>query len=474
MVYADGTTIQYAYDELGNRVTLRTSKSSDLQAAFAASPTSGPMPLTVAFTDQSTGSISSWSWNFGDGGSSTSQNPSHAFSSAGTFTVTLAVSNGSQSSSKSTLITVNSAGPTANFGASPISGSSPLAVQFTDNSTGTVTSWSWSFGDGGKSASRNPSHTYTSPGNYTPALTVTDPGGTSGPKSALITVSPPASGANFSAAPTIGTAPLTVGFTKNSTGIITSWSWDFGDGATISSENPTHTYEGANTYVATLTVRGPKGFSSSKTTSITVNPVIAPSASFSATPTSGAQPLAVSFTDSSTGTITGWSWNFGDGATSNSRNPVHTYTSARTYTATLVVTGPTGLTSANTTSITVTAVAPPTAGLSSTPTTGYAPLKVQFTDASTGAVTAWSQDFGDGSTSTQEYPSHTYLTAGTYTVSLTASGPGGSDTDTQTGFITVSTPSTYGIDEYTKLMLHFDGPNGSRTFTDSRRAPQKQ
>jgi PKD repeat protein len=115
---------------------------------------------------------------------------------------------------------------------------------------------------------------------------------------------------------------------------------------------------------------------------------------------------------------------------------------------------------------------PPTAGFSANWTSGPAPLPVQFNDTSSRDVTSWSWDFGDGSTSTQEYPSHTYLTPGIYTVSLTASGPGGSNTDTQANYITVTTPSDYGIDQYTKLMLHFDGPNGSKTFTDSEITPK--
>ena len=115
---------------------------------------------------------------------------------------------------------------------------------------------------------------------------------------------------------------------------------------------------------------------------------------------------------------------------------------------------------------------PPTAGFSADWTSGPAPLPVQFTDTSTGSVASWSWDFGDGSISAAQYPSHTYSTTGTYTVSLTASGPGGSNTDAQSGYITVTTPSTDGIDQYTKLMLHFNGPNGSRTFTDSEQTPR--
>ena len=114
----------------------------------------------------------------------------------------------------------------------------------------------------------------------------------------------------------------------------------------------------------------------------------------------------------------------------------------------------------------------PTAGFSANWTSGPAPLPVQFTDTSTGDVNSWSWDFGDGSISAAQYPSHTYLAPGTYTVSLTAAGPGGPNTDTQTDYITVSAPSTDGIDQYTKLMLHFNGPNGSRTFTDSEQTPK--
>ena len=82
----------------------------------------------------------------------------------------------------------------------------------------------------------------------------------------------------------------------------------------------------------------------------------------------------------------------------------------------------------------------PTAEFSGTPTSGTAPLTVSFSDASTGTVDTWSWDFGDSSTSSAQDPSHTYTSVGTYTVSLTVSGPGGSDAETKVGYITVAEP----------------------------------
>jgi PKD repeat protein len=149
-------------------------------ANFSGSPTSGIVPLTVNFTDLSTGSITSWNWTFGDGGTSTAQNPSHQYTSTGTFTVSLTVTGpgGSDGETKNNYITVNPCvAPTANFVGSPTSGYTPLTVNFTDQSSGSPTSWSWNFGDGGTSTSQNPSHVYTSAGNYTVTLTVTNPCG---------------------------------------------------------------------------------------------------------------------------------------------------------------------------------------------------------------------------------------------------------------------------------------------------------
>ncbi len=223
-------------------------------AAFTGTPTSGCVPLTVNFTDQSTGSPTSWSWTFGDGGTSTAQNPSHTYNSVGTYTVTLTATNsaGSDGETKTNYITVSTT-PTAGFSGSPTSGEVPLTVNFTNSSTG-ATSYSWTFGDGGTSTATNPSHTYTTAGTFTVALTaINGCGNNTYTRTNYINVTCTAPVANFSGSPTSGYAPLTVNFTDLSTGA-TSWSWNFGDGGTSTSQNPSHTYTSAGTYTVALTV----------------------------------------------------------------------------------------------------------------------------------------------------------------------------------------------------------------------------
>jgi len=166
-----------------------------------------------------------------------------------------------------------------------------------------------------------------------------------------------------------------------------------------------------------------------------------PTAEFSGTPTSGDAPLTVNFTDLSTNSPTSWSWTFGDGGTSVAQNPGYTYNSAGTYTVSLTATNAYGSdTETKTGYITVTAPTndPPVADFSGTPTSGDAPLVVNFTDLSTENPTSWSWTFGDGGTSVAQNPGYTYNSVGTYTVSLTATNAYGSDTETKTGYITVT------------------------------------
>ncbi len=146
-------------------------------ADFSATPTTGPAPLTVTFTDLSTGDPTSWLWDFGDGTpTATAQNPSHEYTSAGTYTVTLTVSNvgGEDTETKENYITAGVPTTVADFVGEPTSGPAPLTVTFTDLSTGDPTSWLWDFGDSGTSAQQHPSHTYADVGTYTVSLTATN------------------------------------------------------------------------------------------------------------------------------------------------------------------------------------------------------------------------------------------------------------------------------------------------------------
>jgi len=245
-------------------VTATTATGVAPVAAFSATPTSGTVPLTVQFTDASTNSPASWEWSFGDGiGTSTLQNPSYTYLTAGTYSVTLTAANaaGSNAGTQTSLITVNAATmPVAAFSGTPTSGTAPLTVQFTDSSTGSPTSWSWSFGDGGTSTLQNPSYTYTTNGTYAVTLTATNAAGSNADTQAgYITVGGAGPVAGFSASPTSGTAPLVVTFTDTSTGSPTAWTWDFGDGTTGSDENPTHTYNSAGTYSVSLVASNTAG-----------------------------------------------------------------------------------------------------------------------------------------------------------------------------------------------------------------------
>lgn len=147
--------------------------------------------------------------------------------------------------------------PVADFNALPKSGYRALTVTFIDRSKNTPTSWMWDFGDGGKSFTQNPTHTYDTPGTYIVTLLASNSAGVSTAAGGPIeVVDPPTTGPvpEFSATPQSGPAPLTVTFKDLSTGGPTSWKWTFGDGGTSTSRNPSRTYNSPGTYDVTLEV----------------------------------------------------------------------------------------------------------------------------------------------------------------------------------------------------------------------------
>jgi len=239
-----------------------------------------------------------------------------------------------------------------------------------------------------------------------------------------------------SAAPTSGRAPLTVSFTADGSdpdGDQLDYVWDFGDGSVSQERNPDHTYSAPGTYTARVTATDPWGETAGDEIAITVaEPNRAPSVTASADPTSGRVPLTVSFAASGSdpdGDALEYLWEYGDGETSTAQNPSHTYRTTGTYTAKVTVSDDWGGTATDEVVIRVEEPnRPPTVTVSAQPTSGTAPLTVSFTangsDPNGDELTyAWS--FGDGTTSSERNPTHTYATRGTYTAEIVVTDPEG-------------------------------------------------
>jgi PKD repeat protein len=218
----------------------------------------------------------------------------------------------------------------AGFTAASRSGPAPLSVAFSNTSTG-ATTYLWSFGDGKTSTQVSPTHVYTQPGTYSVSLTATGPGGSdTHTEASYISVSQGVH-AEFVASPTLGKAPLLVTFTNQSTGGST-YLWTFGDGATSTAGNPTHTYQEGGQYTVVLTARGADGDEDTMTRAGYIQADGALDADFTGAPTQGLAPLSVQFADiSSGGIVSGWLWDFGDGQTSQEQNPAHLYAQNGTY-----------------------------------------------------------------------------------------------------------------------------------------------
>lgn len=249
---------------------------------------------------------------------------------------------------------------------------------------------------------------------------------------------PPAPVADFSATPLSGYTPLPVLFTDLSTGAVTSYLWNFGDGSTSTLQNPGHYYIMPDTYTVTLTVNGPVGMDTEvKTDYIVVLPDMSPPvAEFTATPRSGYAPLEVTFTNLSVGEIDSVKWHFGDGDSSTVLNPVHAYASPDTLDVRLIAYGPYGTDEEiKTVYIEVEEAPPVLAEFSANPLGGVTPVTVTFTDESVGEIDQWKWFFGDGDSSDVTNPIHVYSKPGLHTVTLTIDGPGGQDTEEKTGYI---------------------------------------
>ncbi|MCB0554401.1 MAG: PKD domain-containing protein [Phaeodactylibacter sp.] len=370
------------------------------QAAFS----SNANELSLSFTDQSANSPTSWMWAFGDGNVATTANPVHTYSQPGAYQVCLTASSVCGSTQSCEQVTVSCTAPQPAFSFQ----SDELSLSFTDNSTNSPTSWLWTFGDGSSSTVANPQHTYGSPGSYQICLEASSICG-SNTSCQSIEVTCTAPQAAFSRQ----VNQLSVQFFDNSSPAATQWFWQFGDGATSTFANPQHTYSQPGAYTACLTVSSICG-TTQTCQAISLN-CPAPVASFTQT----TNQLQVAFTDQSSNMPTQWLWDFGDGNTATTANPQHTYLLPGTYQVCLTSSSACGNTQFCK-NLTLTCNSPQ-ANFSVTADE----LALQFTDLSTNSPTSWQWAFGDGATSTEQNPAHTYNFPGNYLACLFVSSPCG-------------------------------------------------
>ncbi|RTL60297.1 MAG: PKD domain-containing protein [Sphingobacteriales bacterium] len=413
------------------------------RANFTASPLSGCAPIVVNFTDQSTGAPDTWRWDLGNGVTSTQQNPSTTYFSPGLYTIKLVVLNalGKDSLVKTNYITIYTPPQVSFSTVSSLTGCFPLRVQFTDNSTSTspITGWQWDFGDGTTSALQNPIKIYTSAGNFNVALKVTNSNGCSS-----LLVKPgfvkPTAGvtADFSSSnPVNCKPPEAITFTNLSSGPGTlSYQWNFGDGGISTQANPIHTYTTAGLFNVQLIVNSDQGC----VDTITKNNALSVGIYQSGFSKKDSICLGdtLSIQNTSLPNPPNSTWYFGDGTTSANKNPVKIYTAAGTYTIKLVNNYGACLDS----SIKQVAVISNPVPAFSAPQTSScsAPFTVNFQDATPGAA-QWLWDFGDGVTSTQQNPLHTYTTFGQFTVTLTVTNSiGCKGTTTKANYIQIAKP----------------------------------
>ncbi len=406
-----------------------------VQASFTASPTSGCLPsLTVNFTDHSTGGVTSHNWNFGNGNFSTLASPSATYSTAGTFTATLTVSNGTTSSSQSVTITVYT-NPVASFSLTPDTACVGSTISFTSSSTpgtgGAITDWNWSFGDGSidTTSGGSTTHSFGFAQTFPVNLLVRDIHGCNSTIAhSVTTLNGPT--ANFIASPTSScSAPVTVNFTNTTSGSPTSYLWNFGDpssGAnnTSTSTSPSHTFNSTGSFVVKLTAVSP-GCNSIHLFTVQV---LQTTAAFTASDTTVCIGSTVTFTNNTLPANATYLWNFGDAAsggnnTSTLASPTHLYSltpGSHTVSLTSVANG---CSSTVTHTINVRPLPVPT--ITATPSSGcQTPFTVSFNAGGSG-IASWLWNFNDPSSgtnnsSTVQNPSHTYNTGGSYFPTVTA------------------------------------------------------
>ncbi|MBK9283898.1 MAG: PKD domain-containing protein [Sphingobacteriaceae bacterium] len=364
---------------------------------------------SLTFTNTSvisgTNPITSYTWNLGDGSPSQFvQHASNTYTTPGFYNVSLTVASAFCSATITKTLTVN-VKPVADFTMSPLTGCSPLAVNFTNTSTN-ASLFLWNFGTTPTNTSNlvNPSFTFTNNllvnADFTITVIATSSAGCVDSIKKSINVFPTPQ-TSFNPINLSGCSPLNITFTNNTIGA-NSYTWSFGDGNTSNLINPSHTFTNGGAvpvvYSTSLTSSNSLSCLSSVVSNFTVNPI--PNFALNLTPSVGCTPLSISFPTWSV--VSSYTWDYGDGSPlDNTINPNHTFTNGTqsniNYTVSVI--GANSFGCVNTSSANLNVLFKPTASFTMDLNSGCSPLLVNFTNTSIGQNNnLW--DFSNGTTST--------------------------------------------------------------------------
>ncbi|GAB5553571.1 MAG: hypothetical protein Sapg2KO_31620 [Saprospiraceae bacterium] len=363
------------------------------------------------FLDQSDRLPNTWLWNFGNGSLSNLQNPQYQFTDPGIYTVCLTVSNQAGSDSTCLTIDIPFKVPVTSFNYAQTNNGN---VNFTNLTGGSVSEFSWDFGDGNTSTEESPTHQYLTEATYNVCLSATNVAG-SDTTCQMITIDNLLPNAAFA------TTQNSVGnyqFTDNSTGTVDQRTWDFGDGTTSSLNNPVHQFTMEGSFNVCLVAENQLGKDTSCQTLLVEN--LFPDAAFTTTQEGIGQ---YTFEDQTAHNVTSWQWDFGDGNSSTEQNPNHQFVQEGDFNVCLIAGNEFGQ---DTTcqSFTITNLLPIAAFTQDSTGQG----RFQFFNQSSDNSTNFSWDFGNDSTSTERNPSYQYAREGDYEVCLIAQNEFGRDT----------------------------------------------
>jgi gliding motility-associated-like protein len=390
----------------------------------------------INFTDASTvtapATITNYSWDFDDGNTSTNQNPSNTYLSDGTYNVSLTVTdnNGCQNTSTQAVTVYPNPQNDFDFLINGVSSTTGLTggclvdqVNFVNNTTinapDNIATWAWDFGDGNTSNVQNPpAYTYATDGNYVLTLNTTSNNGCPGNFTMPITIFPSPVAAFTVPDDCLGIPAVFNNTSSITSGSITNYEWDFGDGNTSTVQNPTNNYSTDGIYNLELVVISDQGCTDTLTGVTTRFPE--PTADFTMTNECIVDPSIIvnNSTVNAPDNIITWSWDFGDATTSAIQNPgTHIYAVENTYNVQLAVQTNNGC--QDTLILAVTVNPSPVAAFTIADDCMNIAANINNTSSITsGSIATYAWNFGDGNTSSSQNPNYTYTADGTYTVNL--------------------------------------------------------